>query len=115
MLYHPTIPHHDCRTDPGLPTNWAEGAFHGAMRAGTSICYVSFDFRGGIFNQISSELSQEVQAEMGLTDTGTSLDMDNLDMVWERLTGGLPLTAEEHALMCGPPIRGLKSGGLPPF
>jgi len=73
------------------------------MRTATSICYVSFDFRGGIFTQISSELSQEDLAEVGF-------DLGNWDMAEGGLTGGMPLTAKEHSTMCAPPLRGVKSG-----
>ena len=73
------------------------------MRTGTALCYVSFDFRDGLFTQISSELSREMQDEMGF-------GLDDLD--WgsgASILGGLPLT-QERSTMCAPPILGAKSG-----
>ena len=73
------------------------------MRTGSALCYVSFDFRGGLFTQISSELSKEVQDDLGFS-------LDNLEAEkWSAITGGLPLT-QERSTMCAPPVLGTKSG-----
>ena len=76
------------------------------MRVGTGLCYTSFDFRDGIFTQISSELSSDAQREMGLTFT---LGHNDSTSVWEKLTGGLSMV-EETGNMCGIPLLGIKSG-----
>ena len=75
------------------------------MRIGQSLCYVSFDFHGGIFTQISSELSPEAKVEMGINDDLTKLTAQR----WSELSGGLPLT-EDSGNMCSIPTLGRKSG-----
>ena len=75
------------------------------MRIGQSLCYVSFDFYGGIFTQISSELSPEAKVQMGINDDLTKLTAQR----WFELSGGLPLT-EDSGNMCSIPTLGRKSG-----
>ena len=75
------------------------------MRLGQSLCYVSFDFHGGVFTQISSELSPAAKAEMGINEDLTTLTAKR----WSELSGGLPLT-DDRGNMCSVPTLGVKSG-----
>ena len=75
------------------------------MRVGSALCYTSFHFRGGLFTQISSELSPDAQAELGLNFDSAKMDAQT----WAQLSGGLPLS-EDSGNMCAIPLLGAKSG-----